>query len=106
MKRYIILFFALLPFLFSCEKYQTYGTLAIDVKTDIQREFRIDIYPHHNDELNYYHPVYSREFNTKSVSDNIILSPGNYIVDVFGGPAKGVNIIAGRETKLLIDLSK
>ena len=103
-KSLILLVFALLSLLWSCEKYDTtYGTLIIEVDAKVKKEFRIDIYPHHNDELKHYYPVYSKEFYTRHATENVILSPGNYIVKVFGGTDQGVNIIGGKETKLLID---
>lgn len=83
----------------SCEKHDTYGTLEIEVVADAQRTFRIEIYPYCIDASVQNLPVYSKEFNTRHVREQVILSPGNYIVEVYGS-TQAVNVIGGKETKI------
>lgn len=60
MRKYLtLLFIVLLPFLNSCEKHDTYGTLEIEVVADAQRTFRIEIYPYCIDASVKNLPVYS-----------------------------------------------
>ena len=73
------------------------------MQADTQMEFRLDIYPHHN-ELKHNYPIFSKEYNTNKVTEEICLSPGNYIIDIFGGPIQGINIIGGKEIPLVINL--
>lgn len=100
MKRYLILLLLfILPCFSSCEKHDTYGTLIVTIITDNENEFLLRIYPHHN-ETQHYYPVFSKEYSVRRVTEEIRLSPGNYIIDIFGGPKQGVNIIGGEEVAL------
>lgn len=104
MKKYlVILALAMLPFLCSCEKQESCGTVTVEVKNPLMQAFSIDIYPYLQGTTVSNYPVYSKEFNERSVSYEVKLSPGNYIVDC-GSLKTGINVIAGMTTSVRADL--
>lgn len=110
MKRLVSLLIALVlfPILFSCSKIETFGTLRVTVEAEEQRMFTLYVYPYSDYDNHYINnrvPIFKKEYDCQEMTEEIQLSPGNYLVDLLGGGGScGVNIIAGKDSEVYFEL--